>query len=414
VKGTKPAPPATPASGTASPSKISKLNITLLGAVGPAAAATPADYASHDFADLQIEEAQSKADPKKKDKLGKLSIPATLPADEQLAVKLAVLQYFTSGTRDAEVDAIVPIPPNAKRVLYTFRFTPKTNDVDIQRIGEEGKDASLAPVGDLGRVNGFSANSKDVPTLTAWLKMRYPGVTPTGANVADLQKSVTAEIQAKSGSTAWYKANYGIEILDATAAETRLQNVHSLQPPQVADLQAFTASELPILELTLETMSDTLVGTFKGLQMARQKIAIEASGKPPRFTAVPSRTGVTLTNGTNRTIVIYDAASLNDAALFLGGLGPGGKPSVEVESAMTYAHELGHTVADLPGVQKAFDAFVKAKNIKPVTWYAASKPPTELFPEAFALYQSDPGWLKTNWPDLSNWFDTLSTTGKPP
>jgi Mlc titration factor MtfA (ptsG expression regulator) len=65
-------------------------------------------------------------------------------------------------------------------------------------------------------------------------------------------------------------------------------------------------------------------------------------------------------------------------------------------------------------VQKAFDRLVVAKNIKPVTWYAASDPPKELFPEAFALFYSDPQWLQQNWPDLFSFFETLDRTGKPP
>jgi hypothetical protein len=313
------------------------------------------------------------------------------------------------------VHAITPIAKTQKRVLYTFRFKPKSNDVDVHRVGEVDKDVSLAPQGDLGRVNGFSANSKDVPTLTSWLKKRYPGVTPTGNDVADMQKSVSAEIQTKSSTPAWYQANYGIEILTAATAESRLKSVHQLKPPQVADLQDFSPSELPILELALETMSDALVATLKGLRMGRQKIFIESDGgKPPRFTPVPSEGGVTWTTGAERTIIIFDAASRNAGNLFLGGIGPGGKPAVEIETAMTYAHEIGHTVADLPGVKKAFDNFVAKMKIRPVTWYAAAKPPTELFPEAFALYQSDPAWLKQNWPDLANWFDTLSATGKAP
>jgi hypothetical protein len=407
VKGTK------DASGN-----VTGLTISFLGAVAPSTSAIPADYASHDFADLQIEEAQSKVDPTKPDKLGTINGLAAVPADEQLSAKFAIWQYFKGGTRNAEVDAIVPIANTARRVLYTFRFKPKSNDVDVQRIGEEGKDVSLAPQGDLSRVNGFSANSKDLSTLTAWLKKRYPGVTPTGTTVADVQKSVTAEIQANSGTPAWYKTNYGIEILGATAAQTRLQTAHNYKPPQLAKLKDFTAAELPVLELTLETMSDALVATFMGLQMARQETSIEAQGgtggRPSRFVPKPDVAGTTLIDGSYRTIIIFKAASLNDAGLFLGGLGPSGKPSTEVETTMTFAHELGHTVANLPGVKKAFDDFVKAKKIKPVTWYAASNPPSELFPEAFALYQSDPEWLRQNWPDLSNWFDTLSTTGKPP
>jgi hypothetical protein len=404
VKGTK------DASGN-----ITSLTITFLGATAPATQAVPAGYASHDYADLQIEEAQTIKDPKKADKLGTINgVLSTLPPAEQLSAKFAIWQYFKGGTRNAEVDAIVPIANTTKRVLYTFRFKPKTNDVDVQRIGEEGKEVSLAAQGDLGRVNGFTANSKDVPTLMAWLKKRYPGVTPTGTTIDDVQKSVSAQIQAKSGTPAWHMANYGIEILDATAAAARLQLAHKLKPPQLADLQDFTPTELQVLEITLETMSDSLVATFMGLKMARQKIRIKAEGKPVRFAPNPQQSGLTLTDGADRTIIIFDAASLNAAALFVGGIGPGGKPAVEVETAMTFAHELGHTVANQPSMKKAFDDFVKAKKIKPVTWYAASNPPSELFPESFALYFSDPEWLKQNWPDLYRFFFTLDKTGKAP
>jgi hypothetical protein len=395
---------------------ITSLTIEFLGNVAPTTEAAPTDYASHDFADFAIEEAQTKADPAKKDKLGALNGISTAPAGEQLSVKYAIWQYFKGGTRNAEVDAIVPIANTQKKVLYTFRFQAPANDVEIQRIGEEGTDVSLAPQGSLERVNGLSAHSKDVPALTAWLKTRYPGVTPSGTTVDDIKKSVTAAIQANGGSVAWYQNNYGITILDSTAAQTRLQSAHQLAAQQTADLRNFTSSELPILELALETMSDALVMTLKGLQMARQKARIIATGdKRTPFAPKPSETGVTLTNGSDRTIVIFDAASANAGDLFLGGgTGPGGKPAVEVETAMTYAHEIGHTIADLPGVRAKFDAFVKANNIKPMTWYAASNPPSELFPEAFALYQSDPEWLKTNWPALFNWFDALSKTGKAP
>jgi Mlc titration factor MtfA (ptsG expression regulator) len=79
---------------------------------------------------------------------------------------------------------------------------------------------------------------------------------------------------------------------------------------------------------------------------------------------------------------------------------------------------LGHVISFRPGVQKAFDKLVIDKHIKPITWYAASDPPNELFPEAFALYYGDPEWLRTNWPDLFNFFDALDkqapAAAKPP
>ncbi len=60
------------------------------------------------------------------------------------------------------------------------------------------------------------------------------------------------------------------------------------------------------------------------------------------------------------------------------------------------------------------DLSEEAKNIQPITWYAASDAPKELFAESFGLYYSDPEWLKENWPDLYNFFNNLDKTGMPP
>jgi hypothetical protein len=78
---------------------------------------------------------------------------------------------------------------------------------------------------------------------------------------------------------------------------------------------------------------------------------------------------------------------------------------------MTFAHEFDHVVSDRLGVQKAFDACVKKKKIKPVTWYAASSPAKAVSGSLRAL-ETDPGG-RGNWPELW-WFDVLSTTGKSP
>ena len=65
-----------------------------------------------------------------------------------------------------------------RRALYTFRFKPRTNDVDVVRIGEEGKEVSLAREGSLAEVNGFAAHAvgateqDKVTALTGWLKQR--------------------------------------------------------------------------------------------------------------------------------------------------------------------------------------------------------------------------------------------------
>jgi hypothetical protein len=84
-------------------------------------------------------------------------------------------------------------------------------------------------------------------------------------------------------------------------------------------------------------------------------------------------------------------------------------------------HELGHHVGWSGGsttVRAAFNAkFVNAAaklRTAPVTWYAASSPGDEFFPEAFAIFEADPEWMQQNLPDMFAWLTTLVTTGKAP
>jgi hypothetical protein len=429
--------------------KVSDLIIVFLGSVTPSRQATPVDYASHDFADKGIEEAQTTLDPVMNDKLGMISGLDQAHAEEHAAVKFTILQYFQSdpgakadpvkhrtGTRNAEVDAIVPIPGSLsgvrpRRVLYTFRFRANARDahiqdVDIQRIGEEGVDegvnVGLTPRGSLARVNGFSDHAKGateqdrVTSLTHWLKQRYPGVTPAAtATVAQLEKDVTAQIRVGSNDPKWYETNYGIKILTADDARAWLDKGLGYNEKQdIQDLQDFQPAELPLLEFVLERMSDGIVSTFQGVRLIRQKVYFDFNLKTRVFDKKERTAGVTRgETPRTRTITIFDAATDNPDALFLGGLGSSGRPATEPGSAQTFTHELGHVISYRPGVQKAFDKLVTDKQIKPITWYAASDPPKELFPEAFTLFYADPEWLKNNWPDLFDFFDALDKKERP-
>jgi hypothetical protein len=397
-----------------------RLNIRFLGAVTPSAKTPPAGYASpRDLAEEKIEEVKA-IDPlrKDKDKLGTIAGLDGLPADEKPSVRLAIWGYIINGTRDAEVDAIVPIAkPGSARVLYTFFFKPDTNDshtinvVDIKRIGKEGKDVSLEPQADLAHVNGFSAhiggNPNDVKPLKDWLKKtRYPDVTPIGVTISEVQNDVTKKIRDGSGDTRWFEANYGIKVLNKEEADVWLVNIVNKDERQ--DLKNFQAGELRLLERVLETMSDKIVESFKDLRLIRQKVFYEFKpGPSPHFEPKPNTAGITIT-GAGRTIIIFDQSTINDSSLFLGGSGYGNKPAVEIASAQTYAHEFGHTVHQRPGVKDEFESLVnKKKKIKPITRYAESDPEKEFFAESFSLYYSDPESLKQNWPDLYNFFDKL-------
>ena len=186
---------------------LTALTVRLIAQRSPAAGTVPADYAKKDRADLEIEREQAKSGG---DKLGTIRGLTTQPADEQFAVKFAIMQYFTAGkARSTEVDAIVPLPDGKRRILYTFRFQPATNDVTVERIGEEGTGATVLDPAthqlDITRAQGFEpAFSTDVGKLKAWLTKRYPGVTPSGADapaiIADANKQLNASASTVRGS----------------------------------------------------------------------------------------------------------------------------------------------------------------------------------------------------------------------
>jgi hypothetical protein len=438
----------------------------------------PKGYDSHDFSDKEIEDLQSTPDPDPSlaDKLGKISGIDKLAPEERASIKVVIWQYFKSnpdavdpkdpskkkpkkGTRNKEVDAIVPIlnPPSGmatkantnRSVLVTLRFKPN-NDVDVEWIGELNKEGNLERTdnqlnktvsftrGSLARVNGFAdhlqgaTESEKVNSLLAWLKTRYPNVTLSPVTSTTTVKSVCDEVNKQiiehSGEPAWF-GNYGIAVSENGAeAEKQLRTIPNAC---LQELKRFEASELKTLELVLEKMSDETLSRLKGIHLTRQQVHFEWKGardakdsekktcKPP-FEEQPNLAGITRSGKTgNLTITIFDAANVNLETLFVGGRGAGGTGKLDVEPApaMIFAHELGHVVFEsLEKEEKdKFAAIVKGKKM-PITWYAESDPQKELFPEAFALYYSDPQWLHAKWAALYDFFDNLDKKmppGKP-
>lgn len=386
--------------------QLKGLDITLLGETPTLIEQPSADYGTKDAADLELDKLRVKA----ADKLGSITGLAALPADELLSVKYAIWQYFDGGTRNKEVDIVLPIAKKQTRVFYTLRFLPKTNNVEVVRLGEEGSSLALSATAlNIERVEGFAANSADVATFKTWIAKRYPSVTPAGATLVELKTSVNKELETKAGTASWFSANYVIEVLDATAAEARLKTVHQRTPPELVNLKAFTAGDLKRLEFALETMRDTTLQIVKGTRMARQDVFIELIGPAKTPTPNPKTGGFTLQSGTEKTVLIFDSASENEERLFLGGTA-----GVRFSSVGTYIHEFGHILETQATLAKPFADFVKAEGIAPITWYATSKPVTESFPEAFAVFQADPEWMKSNLPKLFTWFDTVIRIGKPP
>lgn len=383
------------------------VEITYLGET-PIAVENPAPgYSSKDFADITLDEQQAKPTP---DKLGTISGLGALPADEVLSVKYTIGQYFAGGTRNKEVDVIIPIAKKPTSVLYTLRFLPITNNVEIERVGEAGSSVALTTTAlNIARVAGFAQNSADPAVFKTWIAKRYPSVTPSGTTLVELQTSVNQAMASNAGTPAWFTANYGIEILDATAAQTRLTSIHQQASAQTAGLKSFSADDLHRLEFSLEAMGESALKMVRGTRMVRQETHLEIVGKPPVVTPDSKTAGFTLQHGSEKTILIYDSATGNETHLFIGGTA-GARPS----SVGTYVHEFGH-VLELQGkLAGPFAAFVKAQGIAPLTWYAKSKPVTESFPEAFFVFQSDPEWMRSNLPALFTWLDAVNRTGAPP
>lgn len=392
--------------------KVTSLEYTLITESALAAENPPAGYKDKEFVDLQLDKDRGVAN----NALGAIHGLEKIPAEERYSVKYAIHQYFVKSTVSAEVDIVLPIAGSTKNVLYTLRFRAPKNDVEIERVGEQGatgdyiRDANALNV---GRANGFAAASGNESTLKTWLNKRYPSIKVSANNVAGMLVEANKTIQADAGKPAWYATNYDIGVLDATAGEARLLAAHASQvsAAQTVDMKTFDPAEMQRIEYSMAPMSDSLLTQMRGIKMIRQEAAIKITTRGKTRIATPdtATAGLTWQNGSERTIGIFDRAFTNDSLLFAGG-----SQGVRPASTMTYTHELGHALGTQNGIEAAFNKFVADKKIKPTTWYAKSKPATESFPEAFAIYQSDPEWMRTNLPDLSAWFDTLSKTGKPP
>jgi hypothetical protein len=384
---------------------LSELNIELRPGGRPAEVTPVGDYRNRDYGDLLLENAQTKPDLKKGDMLGYVKLTG-VPPDEMVSVKFVIAQYFTvMGTRNAEVDAVVPIAGTKRQVFYTLRFRPD-NEVDVERVGEKGSSVKLDPSRmDIARVRGYDANAADPPKLKAWLGKRYPGIKPTGATVEDLRASANQSMSAEAGTPGWYQANYKVTVIDGATTQKRLRSVHKLNAKQTpdADNKDFSSDELRLAELSLQTLTETILKLLHYIRLGRKKNHRQADGTTGTYG------GQTFWNGSAKTVVMYDSGMADNASAFRGG--PEG---VNVPQAMLIMHELGHVTEPMTGAKPAFDKFVKKAGIRPFTHYAESKPDSEFFTEAFAISQTDPEWLRRNHPSVYQWFETFNRTGKVP
>ena len=301
----------------------------------------PAGYRDKNRADFDIEKLQGQT----KDALGNITFLNAVPPDELLSLKFVIAQYFSGGeggktkTRNSEVDVSIPIAHAAKptNVDYTLRFQPN-NDVEVERVGiPDSKELLKATGMNISRVDGFPAKSTP-GSFSSWVKTRYPSVKITGTKLTDMQDSVNKDMAANAGTTPWFFDNYGITVLDAGAAASRLtsvhKRVHNKKVDQTADLTSFKPEELKSLEFALETMSADELKLLRDVRFARQKVALDL--KAGAIKPDPSAGGETFQDSGERTIVIYDNVTVNDNILFQGG-----KRGVRQKSVEAYTHELG-------------------------------------------------------------------------
>jgi Domain of unknown function (DUF4157) len=384
---------------------LSQLDIELRPGGRPAEVTPMADYRNRDYGDLLLENAQTKPDPTKGDKLGYVNMGGA-PPDEIVSVKSVIANYFTViGTRNAEVDAVIPIAGTKREVFYTLRFR-LDNEVDVERIGEKGSNAKLDPSRmDIARVRDFGANATDPTKLKAWLSKRYPGIKPAGATVEELRDSANKAMNSDAGTPAWYQANYKVTVIDGPSTQKRLKNVHKLNKMQTPDddNKDFTPDELRLAELSLQTLTETILKLLRFVFLGRKKDHREKDG------TIGPYDGQTFWNGSQKTVVVFDSGMGGNASVFRGG--PEG---VNVPQAMLFTHEFGHVTEPMTGARSAFDKFVKNAGIQPFTRYAESKPDSEFFAEAFAISQTDPEWLRRNHTSVYYWFETFNRTGKAP
>ena len=399
-------------SGRHNGSDIASLTTALVGETDVSAQqSAPAGYAGHGNAmNFEIEKLQGRAS----DALGAITLPAGIPADEVVPVREAVRQYFSAGNaRDTEVDAIVPVGTGTRSVLYTLVFGA-ANAVTVTRVGEVGSGTGLVDVNrlDVGRVRGFPATATPAQ-LRSWWSTRYPqgGALSTDATLsADaLRTEMNALLAAGIANRSWFNDNYGIEVMDAAGTTARLQSAHSVPARQAGGTVDFDATDLRMLELALQTLTASELARLRGVKLGRRTASLTRRG---RGFAAGSATqyGVTFTESSGDTTVLYFAPLYaNNTRLFRGG----GPATALPDVTMNLLHELGHATESRGGIEAAFNAWLAATPQAAPTWYAASGA-AEMFPEAWALYHTDPRFLCGSAPMLYAWLDALATTGTPP
>lgn len=369
------------------------------------------DYRGHgDALDAEFDRLRARGT----DPLGRVTLPAGQAADEVVPVKAAVLRYFEAGgARNTEVDVIVPVGPDTRTVLYTLVFGAH-NDVAVSRVGEAGSGMVQLDRLDVRRVRGFPV-SGPAAALRSWWTARYPGAgaltAPSTADATALVSEMNTLLGSGVAAAGWFNTVYGIEAMTGSATTARLRTTHGMSDAMAADATDLTTTDLRLLELSLQTLTDSERARLRGLKIGRKASPFKRGARGALVAGGPQDYGYTLqSNAGALTTVFFQPLHAADAALFRGGSAASALPEV----TMRMLHELGHATGFSAGIESAFNAWLALHPQAALTRYAATAGGAEMFPEAWALYHTDPHFLCASAPELYAWLEALAITGNAP
>jgi hypothetical protein len=361
------------------------VNIDYLSDDTPHLISPAAGCDERDLADLWLHDTSSATETATAVRVTSLSGLDVVADADQLGVKLAVFEYARMGVHNATVQAVVPVGAGTDSAGTVLEFCETTTPgcVDVCVLSAEhftsGSTVLLSP-----RLCNLPAPA----FVTAWNQLHQADQVTTASAITDAQNLVRTKLDS-----GWFRRNYGIEILEGSGAQEWLETTYGLDHVETAGLKTFDADELRGLEVALQEIGPTRVGLLRGVRFVRQTRRLQS--------AVDSNTqqaGFTRQFGDSVTVFIYDASRLNEGSLFTGSV-----RQVYPPSTPTMVHELGHVLAMRSDIgQRFMERF--GESMSPVTWYAASKPATEAFPECLMLYCLQANWLHRRYPEASQWF----------
>jgi len=330
--------------------------------------------------------------------------------EERIAAKATILAYVKAGARNSHVNAIVHQSKTQQVLMGLQLQSDGTNDaIDIAVEGPFASPRDIRRTADLNDLARYYADRLPITTsgaepenLAAWWNRRHPAA-PLPAAAADENASrqwIAHQLAALS--PAWFSGNYGINIADPSATQTRLRS-QGFSGVDIEHLCKLEPPDLLVLELCLQRIDIELHPLLRGIWI---------SGRDDRIASKQAHgvheSGKTFTYGDGQSIpdqtVVINASSFEtQEATFAGD-----SSAVFNIAICTFFHELGHAIGNQNAIQDTFNTKFLATPVSQITWYAASEPQSELFPEVFACHFGRSAWFAENHPEVRQWMIGLA------